>query len=67
MQIFTEIFVMTRGGPNYATTNLVFSIYEYGFIRFDFGRASAVAIILLCITVSLALFQFRIFRTNVEY
>jgi multiple sugar transport system permease protein len=67
LQIFTEIFVMTRGGPNYATTNLVFSIYEYGFIRFDFGRASAVAIILLAITVSLALFQFRIFRTNVEY
>lgn len=67
LQIFTEIFVMTRGGPNYATTNLVFSIYEYGFIRFDFGRASAVAIILLVITVSLAIVQFRVLRTNVEY
>jgi multiple sugar transport system permease protein len=67
LQIFTEIFVMTRGGPNYATTNLVFSIYEYGFIRFDFGRASAVAIILLVITVTLAIMQFRALRTNVEY
>lgn len=67
LQIFTEIFVMTRGGPNYATTNLVFSIYEYGFIRFDFGRASAVAIILLVITVTLAVIQFRVLRTNVEY
>ncbi len=67
LQIFTEIFVMTRGGPNFATTNLVFSIYEYGFIRFDFGRASAVAIVLLVITISLAIAQFRIFRTNVEY
>jgi multiple sugar transport system permease protein len=67
LQIFTEIFVMTRGGPNYATTNLVFSIYEYGFIRFDFGRASAVAIILLVVTVGLALVQFRVLRTNVEY
>jgi multiple sugar transport system permease protein len=67
LQIFTEIFVMTRGGPNYATTNLVFSIYEYGFIRFDFGRASAVAIILLVLTVSLAIVQFRVLRTNVEY
>ncbi len=67
LQIFTEIFVMTRGGPNYATTNLVFSIYEYGFIRFDFGRASAVAIILLVITVSLAIAQFRLMRSNVEY
>ncbi|MCC6456146.1 MAG: sugar ABC transporter permease [Caldilineaceae bacterium] len=67
LQIFTEIFVMTRGGPNYATTNLVFSIYEYGFIRFDFGRASAVAIILLVATVGLAVVQFRALRTNVEY
>lgn len=67
LQIFTEIFVMTRGGPNYATTNLVFSIYEYGFIRFDFGRASAVAVILLVITVGFAVVQFRLLRTNVEY
>lgn len=67
LQIFTEIFVMTRGGPNYATTNLVFSIYEYGFIRFDFGRASAVAVILLVITIGLAVVQFRVLRTNVEY
>ena len=67
LQIFTEIFVMTRGGPNYATTNMVFSIYEYGFIRFDFGRASAVAVILLFITIILALIQFRVLRTNVEY
>ena len=67
LQIFTEIFVMTRGGPNFATTNLVFSIYEYGFIRFDFGRASAVAVILLVITIILAVIQFRVLRTNVEY
>lgn len=67
LQIFTEIFVMTRGGPNYATTNMVFSIYEYGFIRFDFGRASAVAVILLVMTVSLAVVQFRVLRSNVEY
>jgi multiple sugar transport system permease protein len=67
LQIFTEIFVMTRGGPNFATTNMVFSIYEYGFIRFDFGRASAVAIILLVATVCLAVIQFRVLRTNVEY
>lgn len=67
LQIFTEIFVMTRGGPNYATTNMVFSIYEYGFIRFDFGRASAVAVILLVLTIGLAVAQFRVLRTNVEY
>jgi multiple sugar transport system permease protein len=67
LQIFTEIFLMTSGGPNYATTNLVYSIYQQGFIRFDFGRASAVAVLLLLLTVVIALAQFRLLRTNVEY
>ncbi len=67
LQIFIEIWLMTRGGPNYATTNLVFNIYEQGFIRFNFGRASAVAVVLLFITVGLALAQFRLLRSNVEY
>ncbi|MEA2582083.1 MAG: multiple sugar transport system permease protein, partial [Thermomicrobiales bacterium] len=67
LQIFAEVFLMTRGGPNYATTNLVYSIYEYGFIRFDFGRASAVAVVLLLLTAGIAVAQFRLLRSNVEY
>jgi multiple sugar transport system permease protein len=67
LQIFTEIFLMTDGGPNYATTNLVYSIYQQGFIRFDFGRASAVAVVLLGITVVIAVAQFRLLRSDVEY
>lgn len=67
LQIFTEIFVMTRGGPNYATTNMVFSIYEQGFIRFEFGRASAIAVMLLVITIVFALVQFRVLRSNEEF
>src|SRR5918912_755741 len=39
LQVFTEIFLMTNGGPNFATTNLVYFIYERGFIMFDFSMA----------------------------
>lgn len=67
LQIFTEIMLMTRGGPDGATTNMVYSIYEQGFIRFNFGRASAVAVMLLAITIGIALAQFRLLRSNVEY
>jgi multiple sugar transport system permease protein len=67
LQIFTEVMLMTRGGPDYATTNMVYSIYDYGFIRFDFGRASAVAVMLLFITIGIAVAQFRLLRSNVEY
>lgn len=67
VQIFTEIMLMTRGGPNYATTNMVYSIYDFGFIRFDFGRASAMAVLLLLLTIGIAVAQFRLLRSNVEY
>lgn len=67
LQIFTEILLMTRGGPNGATTNLVYSIYEQGFIFVKFGRASAVAVMLLILTVGIAVAQFRLLRSNVEY
>jgi multiple sugar transport system permease protein len=67
LQVFTEIFLMTNGGPNFATTNLVYFIYERGFIMFDFSMASAVATILLVITAAIAIAQFRFFKTDVEY
>ncbi|HEY3082990.1 MAG TPA: sugar ABC transporter permease [Chloroflexota bacterium] len=67
LQVFTEIFLMTNGGPNFATTNLVYFIYERGFIMFDFSMGSAVATILLAITATMALIQFRFFATDVEY
>lgn len=67
LQIFTEIFLMTSGGPNFATANLVYFIYEQGFIRFNFGVASAVAVILLAITAVIAIVQFRVFASDVEY
>lgn len=67
LQIFTEIFLMTSGGPNLATTNLVYFIYEQGFIRFNFGMASAVAVMLLLLTAGIAIAQFRLLRSDVEY
>lgn len=67
LQIFTEILLMTRGGPDGRTANMVFAIYQQGFISFNFGRASAVAVMLLLITIVVAVAQFRLLRSNVEY
>ena len=48
-QVFPEIFAMTQGGPNNATTTLVYYLYKTGFTQFDMGKASAVGYILLYI------------------
>ena len=44
-QVFVPINVLTQGGPNNGSTNLVYSIYQYAFTFFQTGRASALAII----------------------
>ena len=42
---FTPSFVMTYGGPYYATTYVPLLIYELAFDFFDFGMAAAALII----------------------
>ncbi|HUU44398.1 MAG TPA: sugar ABC transporter permease [Acidobacteriota bacterium] len=60
-QIFTEIFVMTQGGPLGATTTAVYHIYVAGFERFNLGYASAAAFVLFAVIAIISLVQFRLF------
>ncbi|MBD3298725.1 MAG: ABC transporter permease subunit [candidate division Zixibacteria bacterium] len=59
-QIFTEIFVMTQGGPVGSTTTVVYHVYTTGFERFDMGYASAAAYLLFIVIALIALVQFRL-------
>ena len=64
LQIFAEIFVMTRGGPLHSTTTVVYYLYEEAFYRFDLGYASAVAYLLFGLTLALAWVQMKAVRTE---
>ena len=66
-QVFTSIYMMTRGGPNYATTTVVYRIYETAFEFLKLGRASAMALILALIIVGVSIVQFKVLGTEVEY
>lgn len=54
-QMFTQAYVMTRGGPNNATLTYVMHIYNKGFRQFHFGYASALAWVLFIIILLLTL------------
>ena len=59
LQIFAEVFIMTRGGPLGSTTTVVYHLYEQAVSRFRLGYASAIAWILFAISLVLALVQMR--------
>ncbi len=69
LQVFSEIFVMTGGGPGHATTTVGFRVYQYAFLFLSFGKASANVMVLLIIILAVTLMQLRFFerRTRVEF
>ena len=67
LQAFTQIHVLTRGGPAEATNILVYSIYLDAFVNFQFGYASAQALVLFLIILALTLFQFGVLERRVHY
>ena len=51
-QIFAEPYVMTRGGPLYATTSITLLMYEQGFRWWNLGAAAAVAFVLFALIIA---------------
>jgi putative chitobiose transport system permease protein len=62
MQAFASIYVLTRGGPQGATTTLGFYIWSEAFEHFDFGYASAVGLVLWAMLVVFAMVNFKLSR-----
>ena len=55
LQMFTQSYVMTRGGPVNATKTLVYIMYEQAFSALNIGKASAIAVLLFGAVVFLSL------------
>ena len=58
-QVFTQIYIMTQGGPNNASLFYVYLIYRDGFQRNDMGTAAALSLVLFLIVSLLGLVLFR--------
>ncbi|MFK4087845.1 carbohydrate ABC transporter permease [Kribbella sp. NPDC020789] len=63
-QIFDTVAVTTQGGPINATRVIYYYIYERAFTRFDFGYASAMAMVLFVILAVVSLLQLRLLRAK---
>ncbi|XID93503.1 carbohydrate ABC transporter permease [Paenibacillaceae bacterium WGS1546] len=66
-QAFGQIHILTKGGPLRSTEVVVYSIYQDAFVNFQFGTASAKAIVLFAIILLLTLIQFAMAEKKVHY
>ena len=66
-QVFTQAYVMTKGGPNRATLFYVLYLYNRAFQDFQMGYACALAMILFAIIFVFTYLQLRSARHWVHY
>lgn len=66
-RLVDHLFVMTRGGPDNATTLLLYYIYEVGFKFWDQGYAAALTMVLLLLLATVALLKFFWLERKVHY
>ena len=61
MQLFTEPFLITQGGPGNATLTLGVYLYQQGFRSFNFGYASAIGYTIALLAIFFSVIQLRFF------
>ncbi|MFI9423551.1 carbohydrate ABC transporter permease [Streptomyces achromogenes] len=64
MQVFTEPFVITGGGPENSTVTVLYLIYKYAFLYNDFGGACALSVMLLVLLGAFSALYLRLTRTE---
>ena len=65
--VFTPIRVLTEGGPNNATNNIMYAVYSEGFRFFRIGHAATISVILIVLFGGLIYWQYRLLDRRVTY
>jgi multiple sugar transport system permease protein len=60
LQIFSEPYIMTQGGPANSTLTIVYYLYQKGFQRFQMGYGAALAWIVFALIFIVTIAQFNL-------
>jgi raffinose/stachyose/melibiose transport system permease protein len=67
LQLFDLVWLMTQGGPVGASETLAVTMYQYGFVRWEVGYASAISIMMFLLSLLFALgYQRFVMRRDTE-
>lgn len=66
-QTFGQIDILTQGGPQNETNLIVYSIYREAFMNYQFGSASAQAVVLFLLILLMTAIQFKFGERKVHY
>ena len=64
LRVFDQVFILTEGGPGFATETISLYIYRTAFRFSNFGYAAAMSFVLLLITNIISAFYIRILQAK---
>jgi multiple sugar transport system permease protein len=64
LRVFDQVFILTEGGPGFATETISLYIYRTAFRFSDFGYAAAMSFVLLIITNIVSAFYIRVLQAK---
>lgn len=65
--VFTPIKVITQGGPNYASSNMIYASYHNAFTLYETGTSAAVSVLTMLLFILLLFLEFRFVEKGVYY
>lgn len=65
-QIFALIQLLTAGGPNYATSTIMYLVYQKAIVESRYGASSAMGVVLAIIIGIISIFQFKILSHDTD-
>ncbi|MGE5607544.1 MAG: carbohydrate ABC transporter permease [Bacteroidota bacterium] len=60
LKLFDLPWLLTNGGPGYTSSTLVITLYKQGFVNWQYGRGSAIGVILFLLAFIFAITQFSL-------
>ena len=66
MQLFTPVYMITKGGPDMTTDVVGYHIYTEAWVDFNVGLASAKSFVVLVAIAGISAIQFRLTRANLS-
>jgi len=66
-KLVDHLFILTKGGPDNASSLLLYYVYQVAFSFFDTGYAATLTVVLLVLLALLAVVQFLLIEKRVHY
>jgi multiple sugar transport system permease protein len=62
LRVFSQIYIMTNGGPAGATASVIQYVYQIGFSKYQLGYASSLSLMLFATILVVTFVELRLFR-----